>query len=528
MDFVILCAGKGSRLKPITDTIPKCMVEINGKPILQHTIDKIKNLYKEYRIYIVCGYKKEVIQDYYKDSSDNITLVVQKDMNGTSSAIESVESYIKDDFVVLSGDTLYSSYDIKSIADNIESILVVKSNNNLERYGTMLIKDGIAKHIYEKHTNPVSNYVNCGTYHFSKDIFKYIKKTEEDPRFNERIITNTINIAIQDGALFRSILTNRLIEITFPNDIEEIENMMKKERVIITGSSGFIGRHLCKKLHGSYYIIGYDKEIPHPNYSIYVDEFIHGDITKDLFNHENIHSVIHLAAKAGVRDSQEKFSEYCLNNIYGTKCVLDKCVEFWKPKNILLASTSSIYGDTYEPSCETSRMNPKSLYGTSKLSMEYIAKTYKNNGLLDCDICNMRIFTVYGPHQRESLAINKFIEGILNDEEIVVYGDGTQSRDFSYVDDLCCSIEALLKIDNIPFVLNMGFGDSITVNETISIISDYLNKKPKIKYEPMNRFDVMYTKSNPYLLYKTLPDIDRKYDIVQGIINQINEKVKNK
>jgi UDP-glucuronate 4-epimerase len=303
--------------------------------------------------------------------------------------------------------------------------------------------------------------------------------------------------------------------------------MVDKKTIIITGVSGFIGRHLCKRLHNEYNIIGYDKVSPHKDFIKYIDRFILKDITDELLHHQDVYAVIHLAAKAGVRESQTQYEQYVKDNILGTKNVLDACVQWWKPKKILLASSSSVYGDRKTPGRETDIPNPKSLYAASKLAMEDISKVYKNTGMIKDDVCNMRIFTVYGPHQRESLAIHKFIDAALKDEEITVYGTGEQSRDFTFIEDLCFTIELLLRKQHLPDKLNVGFGSTITVNEILDIISSELNKNLKIKYEPMNMFDVMTTKSDTRLFNRVLPGHKPEFSIRQGIIKQIEERKKH-
>jgi UDP-glucuronate 4-epimerase len=297
--------------------------------------------------------------------------------------------------------------------------------------------------------------------------------------------------------------------------------MGDKRVIVITGCSGFLGRHLCKYLSKEYYIIGYDKVQPHKDFARYIDRFVHRDITEELLKHHNIYAVIHLAAKAGVRESYDNTEEYLKNNIYGTKCVLDACVKWWKPQKILLASSSSVYGDIIFPSKEGDITNPKSIYAMTKLTMETLAKVYLDSKLLDCNICNLRIFTVYGEHQRKGLAIRNFIDNTLEDKPIIVYGDGSQSRDFTYIDDFCLIVEGLLRKGYLPFVLNTGFGDTTTVKEVIDIISKHLDRHINIKYEPMNRYDVQKTQSDTMLLDLTLPNIQQTVDVEEGIKRQI-------
>jgi len=246
---------------------------------------------------------------------------------------------------------------------------------------------------------------------------------------------------------------------------------MKKKKIIITGISGFIGsnlaRHLIKK--GNYDIIGIDKvnrDIPKEV------KFYLLNINDELPSFKDVYAVIHLAAKAGVRESQEKFDQYVFDNIYGTKNILDICSKIWRPNIILMASSSSIYGDNQgKPSKEEDPYQPKSLYALSKIAMEQMTESYLNNGILKSQLCNLRLFTVYGPNQRKGLAIRNFIDNILRYENITVYGDGTQTRDFTYIDDLCTIFERLINAECIPRYLNAGLGNSVSLNKVINIIS---------------------------------------------------------
>jgi len=217
---VIMCAGKGRRLLPLTENKPKCMVEVNGKAIIDYILEVLDNL-KLKDIIMITGYKEDVLKAYLKDR--DIHFITQKEITGTSDAIYLCKDFIDDDFVVLSGDIVYDEMDVSRLVDTENSILYTDMETDLYEYGTFDMSYGKLNYIYEKSTDPVSNFVNCGAYHFSKDIFKYIPKTEYDPRFNERIVTNTINLMIDDGYEFSGIYIHRHNEISRPSDIEDVE-----------------------------------------------------------------------------------------------------------------------------------------------------------------------------------------------------------------------------------------------------------------------------------------------------------------
>lgn len=281
------------------------------------------------------------------------------------------------------------------------------------------------------------------------------------------------------------------------------------KKIIITGVAGFIGSHLANNLKDRYEIIGIDREWWG---GCEKSSFHQVDICDKLPDIDNVYAVIHLAAKAGVRESQEHFEQYVKDNILGTKSILDKCVDNWKPEKILIASSSSIYGNRHND-----EYHPKSLYAMSKVATEMIAESYRNSKLLsDTQICCMRIFTVYGPNQRSGLAIRNFIDNMLQDKPITVYGDGTQRRSFTYIEDLCEAIGKLLDSDDIPTTTDMGGSRIISLNEVIYQISMLLNKKVNIRYEDWDTQDIYETISN---YNKWFPD--NSTPLIEGISEQI-------
>jgi len=169
-------------------------------------------------------------------------------------------------------------------------------------------------------------------------------------------------------------------------------------------------------------------------------------------------------------------------------------LEFYKDLDItkfVYASSSSVYGDAKLPMREDSMLKPVSPYGVTKLAGENLCYLYwKNYGV---PTVSLRYFTVYGPRQRPDMAIHKFVRAILNNEEIAVFGDGTQTRDFTFVDD---AVEAnLLAAENdlVGEVFNIGGGSRISVNGLITMIEDTTEKKAKIEYIEKQKGDVRDT-----------------------------------
>jgi len=275
-------------------------------------------------------------------------------------------------------------------------------------------------------------------------------------------------------------------------------------KVLVTGGAGFIGSHLIDRLlELGYEVIGidcftdyYSREVKEKNIANALNhrnfELIEEDIL-EMDKFPEVDYVFHEAAQAGVRASWGKsFEIYTRNNIEATQ----KLLEFYKDKEIkkfVYASSSSVYGDAELPMRENSLLKPVSPYGVTKLAAENLCYLYwKNYGL---PVISLRYFTVYGPRQRPDMAIYKFVKSILESVEIVVYGDGTQTRDFTFIDDV---IEATLLAANADDnlngkVFNVGSGSRISVNELIKRIEDITEKKAKIKYIGKQKGDVKDT-----------------------------------
>jgi len=270
-------------------------------------------------------------------------------------------------------------------------------------------------------------------------------------------------------------------------------------KALVTGCAGFIGSHLVDKLLDlGYEIIGmdcftdyYPREIKEANISNALNNKNFKLIEEDILNMDNYPEgdcVFHLAAQAGVRASWGKsFEIYTRNNVQATQ----KLLEFYKVSNIkkfVYASSSSVYGDAELPMKEDSLLKPVSPYGVTKLAGENLCYLYlKNYGV---PTVSLRYFTVYGPGQRPDMAIHRFVKAILNEEEITIYGDGTQTRDFTFVDD---AVEAtILAAENnlVGVVFNIGGGSRISVNELIKMVEEITGKIAKIKYIEKQKGDV--------------------------------------
>ena len=273
-------------------------------------------------------------------------------------------------------------------------------------------------------------------------------------------------------------------------------------KMLVTGGAGFIGSHLVDKLlEQGYEVIGidcftdyYSREIKEKNIQNALNHKNFELIAEDILEMEEypeVDYVFHLAAQAGVRASWGKsFEIYTRNNIEATQRLL----EFYKEheiKKIVYASSSSVYGDAELPMKEETILKPVSPYGVTKLAGENLCYLYwKNYGV---PVTSLRYFTVYGPGQRPDMAISKFVRAILNGEEITVYGNGTQTRDFTFVDDIVEATLLAAKGNIVGEVFNVGGGSRISVNELIGIMENIIGRKAKVKYVAKQKGDVRDT-----------------------------------
>ena len=204
--------------------------------------------------------------------------------------------------------------------------------------------------------------------------------------------------------------------------------------------------------------------------------------------HPNIQSVINLAAKAGVRNSVLDPWSYYDTNVTGTLNLLELCRNHGI-KKFILASTSSIYGENAPyPTPETTESSfPLQPYAASKKAAETLCYSYKY--LYDLDITIVRYFTVYGPAGRPRMSIFRFIKWITEGKEVQVFGDGEQTRGFTYLDDIAAGTAAALKPLGFE-IINLGGHESISINALISKLEEAIGKKAKIKNYPAHPADM--------------------------------------
>ena len=204
--------------------------------------------------------------------------------------------------------------------------------------------------------------------------------------------------------------------------------------------------------------------------------------------------VVNLAARAGVRPSVEDPWVYLETNATGTLNVLEECRKRGVRK-FVLASTSSLYGShndvPYREDADTTR--PLSPYAASKKAAETLCYTY--HYLHRLDVAVLRYFTVYGPAGRPDMSLFRFIQWIAEERPVLVYGDGTQSRDFTYIDDIARGTVAALKLSGFN-VINLGSDQPVVLNDAIRLIETLVGRPAQIKFESAHAADVRATWAN--------------------------------
>lgn len=310
---------------------------------------------------------------------------------------------------------------------------------------------------------------------------------------------------------------------------------------LITGGAGFIGSSLSERLikEGNR-VVAIDsfcdfynptikennvKElIKNSNFKLYRNDIRDRELVKKIFEENNIDIVMHLAAMAGVRPSIENPVLYQEVNCMGTQNILEE-MKAHNVKNLVMASSSSVYGNCKEVPFKENMIVDFAIspYAATKKANEVMTHVYHK--LFDMNVIMLRFFTVYGPKQRPDLAINKFTRLMFDGKSIPMYGDGSTSRDYTYVDDIvdgiCKSCDYVMNNDNVYEIINLGSNNPISLKDMINVIGDVLGVTPSIDTLPMQPGDVDRTYADISKAKKLLgynPSISFK----DGIKNFIN------
>ena len=277
-------------------------------------------------------------------------------------------------------------------------------------------------------------------------------------------------------------------------------------RAVITGVAGFIGSHLAEAMTaGGWSVTGIDAFTPYyapadkeanlaglqnePGFDLVRADLVSMDLGRVLAGHP---AVIHLAAQPGVRQSfGDGFDRYVHDNVLATQRVFEAALEAGC-RRVVYASSSSVYGDAPQfPSHEALPSRPRSPYGVTKRTCENLAGVYRDLGL---ETVGLRYFTVYGPRQRPDMAIRRLCEAAHGGAGYQLFGDGTASRDFTYVDDAVdATIRAAVAPSRPSAVLNIGGGEEATMAHIVSLIEELTGDKLPVQITAAQPGDVSRT-----------------------------------
>ena len=283
-------------------------------------------------------------------------------------------------------------------------------------------------------------------------------------------------------------------------------------KYVVTGVAGFIASRVCEDLlNDGHTVIGIDNFDPvydlrikewrmkifsaHPNFNFYRDSICDQKKLRTIFqNHPKINGVINLAAKAGVRDSLLDPWSYYETNLTGTLNLLEMCRQNGI-KKFILASTSSIYGENapYPTPEDADSSHPLQPYAASKKAAETLCHSY--HFLYGIDVTVVRYFTVYGPAGRPAMSMFRFNKWISEGETVHVFGDGTQTRGFTYLDDI--SRGTILALKPVGFeIFNLGGHESISINDLVKKFEVAIGKPARIEYSPAHPADMSASWAN--------------------------------
>ena len=281
-------------------------------------------------------------------------------------------------------------------------------------------------------------------------------------------------------------------------------------RALVTGCAGFIGSHLAESLlRDGHAVVGIDcfndnygrpQKLENVHHLMGWDgfEFVPVDLSRgDLQGlTDDCDIVFHLAAEPGVRPSwrENRYDFYNRNNVLATQHLLSAMRE--APKRLVYASSSSVYGDSEVfPTPETAVPRPISPYGMSKLSGEHLCHMYEKH--FGIETVSLRYFTVFGPRQRPDMAFNRFCRAAIEGTPITVFGDGRQTRDFTYVDDVITATRSAAESD-VPTdsVYNIGGGAPASIRDVLDLLREFTGGDLSVNYGDPEAGDVRDTEAD--------------------------------
>ena len=280
----------------------------------------------------------------------------------------------------------------------------------------------------------------------------------------------------------------------------------KPTRVAVTGAAGFIGSHLSERLLADgHEVVGIDSfsgyysralkeqnleaSRAHRKFTLIEADVVGADLPRLL---EGVTVVFHLAGQEGARPSWgDHFDRYVHDNIVATQKLLEGLRDA-PARRLVFASSESVYGDAEMfPTKESALPRPVSPFGMTKLAAEHLAFVYMRN--FGIPVTSLRYFTVYGPRQRPDMAFRRFMEALVDNEEIEIFGDGEQTREFTYVSDAIDGTVKAATADVAGQIINLGGGSRVTMNRVLDTLEEISRINVRRRHLPAAPGDLRHT-----------------------------------
>jgi UDP-glucose 4-epimerase len=307
-------------------------------------------------------------------------------------------------------------------------------------------------------------------------------------------------------------------------------------KALVTGCAGFVGSHLCERLIANdidtvgidcltdYYepqlkLDNLSSLTPNPHFRFVLLDLLDINNHKQLLDEADL--VFHLAAQPGVRASWgASFDTYLKNNVLATQQLLELARDAKRLRRFVYASSSSVYGQTHaEKVSEDYRTQPFSPYGVTKLAGEHLCSLYEAN--YGVPTISLRFFTVYGPRQRPDMAFNRLVNAALTGKTFSLFGDGTQERDFTFVQDIVEGLMRAALTENATGVYNIGGGHVVSLNEVISLVQELTGNEVKLQRMEAQKGDVRRTSADISKIQRVL-GYEPKVQIRDGLRSEVD------
>jgi len=262
MKAVILAAGEGKRLRPFTETMPKVMLPVANKPILEHIFDAIKKTGID-EIVLVVGYKKEVIMDYFKDYKGiKITYITQDKQLGTAHALLQAKNSINESFIVLAGDNIIDDKSIqKLIQDKSEYSILIKEHPHSSKYGVVFLENQNLKELVEKPKDEIGTFISTGIYKLPKNIFKKLDELSKQGIYD---LSSVVQLLLKDDITLSTNIADSWMDIVYPWDLTQVNETMMQNIKASTGGTieknvtikGSVSIGKDTKIYSGSYIVG--------------------------------------------------------------------------------------------------------------------------------------------------------------------------------------------------------------------------------------------------------------------------------